>query len=104
MSSSAPPLTGPAALPACATGFNADRPTAWIVEGLLAYLPPDAQDRLLDNITELSADGSRLALAIETFNSTNADAAQAREKIQKFIQKWRDHGFDVELGDQTVLG
>ena len=31
--------------------------TAWIAEGLLIYLPPDAQDRLLDNITALSAAG-----------------------------------------------
>mgnify|MGYP000166723568 CR=1 FL=1 len=42
-------------------GFDASRPTAWIAEGLLIYLPPDAQDRLLDNITALSAPGSRLA-------------------------------------------
>lgn len=27
----------------------------------MIYLPPEAQDRLLDNITELSAPGSRLA-------------------------------------------
>jgi methyltransferase (TIGR00027 family) len=39
-------------------GFDADRPTAWIAEGLLRYLPPDAQDRLLDDITALSAEGS----------------------------------------------
>jgi len=30
-------------------------PTAWIAEGLLPYLPPEAQDRLLDHITALSA-------------------------------------------------
>ncbi len=42
-------------------GFDADLPTAWIAEGLLPYLPPDAQDRLFDNITALSAPGSRLA-------------------------------------------
>ena len=30
-------------------------------EGLLVYLPPDAQDRLSDSITALSAPGSRLA-------------------------------------------
>jgi methyltransferase (TIGR00027 family) len=84
-------------------GFDADRPTAWIVEGLLAYLPPDAQDRLLDDITELSADSSRVA--IETFaNSTDADAAQAREIMQNVIQRWRDHGFDVELGDLGYEG
>ncbi len=35
--------------------------TAWAAEGLLGYLPPDAQDRLLDTITALSAPGSRFA-------------------------------------------
>src|ERR1700738_5103278 len=42
-------------------GFDHTQPTAWIAEGLLGYLPPEAQDRLLDNISALSADGSRLA-------------------------------------------
>src|SRR6516225_672999 len=31
-------------------GFDPSRPTAWIAEGLFGYLPPEAQDRLLDNI------------------------------------------------------
>jgi methyltransferase (TIGR00027 family) len=43
------------------SGFDPSVPTAWIAEGLLVYLPPDAQDRLFDNITTLSAPGSRLA-------------------------------------------
>src|ERR1700760_3281239 len=42
-------------------GLDTSRPTAWIAEGLFGYLPPEAQDRLLDNITALSAEGSRLA-------------------------------------------
>ena len=40
-------------------GFDPDQPTAWSAEGLLGYLPPDAQDRLLDTITALSAPGHR---------------------------------------------
>src|ERR1700739_3359834 len=44
-----------------AAGFDPDQPTAWSAEGLLGYLPPEAQDRLLDTITELSASGSRFA-------------------------------------------
>jgi O-methyltransferase involved in polyketide biosynthesis len=40
-------------------GVHSDRPTAWIAGGLFGYLPPEAQDRLLDNITALSADTSR---------------------------------------------
>jgi methyltransferase (TIGR00027 family) len=42
-------------------GFDPAVPTAWIAEGLLIYLPPEAQDALFDNITALSAPGSRLA-------------------------------------------
>jgi methyltransferase (TIGR00027 family) len=42
-------------------GFDAGAPTAWIAEGLLGYLPPEAQDRLFDEITRLSAPGSRIA-------------------------------------------
>lgn len=42
-------------------GFDAGRPTAWLAEGLLMYLPADAQDRLFAQITELSAQGSRIA-------------------------------------------
>ena len=42
-------------------GFDSRVPTAWIAEGLLVYLPPEAQDRLFDNITALSAPGSRIA-------------------------------------------
>jgi len=42
-------------------GFNASEPTAWLAEGLLMYLPGDAQDRLFEQVTELSAPGSRIA-------------------------------------------
>jgi methyltransferase (TIGR00027 family) len=43
------------------SGFDPGAPTAWSAEGLLVYLPPDAQDRLFDNITALSAPASKLA-------------------------------------------
>lgn len=49
----------PAALKAA--GFDPSRPTAWLAEGLLMYLPAEAQDRLFEQITELSAPGSRLS-------------------------------------------
>ncbi|OBF91741.1 SAM-dependent methyltransferase [Mycobacterium sp. 852014-52450_SCH5900713] len=42
-------------------GFEANAPTAWRAEGLLVYLPPEAQDRLFDHIVGLSAAGSRIA-------------------------------------------
>lgn len=34
-----------------AAGLDDDAATAWSAEGLLRYLSPDAQDRLLDSIT-----------------------------------------------------
>jgi methyltransferase (TIGR00027 family) len=43
-----------------AAGFNPHAPAAWSAEGLLLYLPPEAQDRLFDNVTALSAAGSQL--------------------------------------------
>ena len=43
-------------------GFDAAQPTVWIAEGLLVgYLPPDAQNRLLQDVTAVSATGSRFA-------------------------------------------
>ncbi|WP_264992901.1 class I SAM-dependent methyltransferase, partial [Mycobacterium montefiorense] len=43
------------------SGFDVTQPTSWSAEGLLMYLPPEAQDRLFDNITSLSAPASVLA-------------------------------------------
>ncbi|MCD2197425.1 class I SAM-dependent methyltransferase [Actinomycetospora endophytica] len=50
----------PAALEAA--GFDATRPTAWLTEGLLPYLPPEAQDALCTAIDERSAPGSEWAI------------------------------------------
>jgi len=41
-------------------GFDPSRPTAWLAEGLLRYLPAVAQDRLFDTVTTLSFSGSRI--------------------------------------------
>lgn len=76
-------------------GFGANQPTAWIAEGLLAYMPPDAQDRLLDDVTRLSAQGSRLAAEV-VVNSADADSPQSQARLDLVTQRWRDHGFDIE--------
>jgi methyltransferase (TIGR00027 family) len=83
-------------------GFDRSQPTAWIAEGLLGYLPPEAQDRLLDNIAALSADGSRLATEAIP-DMADVDKEQARELMRKATDNWRAHGFDLnfdELGYQ----
>jgi methyltransferase (TIGR00027 family) len=43
------------------SGFDPFVPTAWSAEGLLPYLPPDAQEQLLDDVWQLSAEGSWFA-------------------------------------------
>jgi methyltransferase (TIGR00027 family) len=83
-------------------GFDPTQPTAWSAEGLMPFLPPDAQDRLLDNITVLSAARSRLA------TENMADASRAvpmmADRMRKSADRWREHGFDVEMTDLWYPG
>jgi methyltransferase (TIGR00027 family) len=90
----------PAALRAA--GLDATKPTAWSAEGLMPFLPPDAQDRLLDNITALSAAGSQLA----TENPRGAgDAVQTlADRMREVTDRWREHGFDIEMTDLWYAG
>jgi methyltransferase (TIGR00027 family) len=77
-------------------GFDASQPTAWIAEGLVAFLPPAAQDSLLDNVTALSAPGSRLAAEIFV-NAPDADNGQSANLLDAATARWREHGLDIEL-------
>jgi methyltransferase (TIGR00027 family) len=91
----------PAALRAA--GFDSHRPTAWIAEGLLGYLPPDAQDRLLENVTALSADDSRLGTEAVP-DMSQVDVEEAREMMSKATAKWRDHGFELDFAELSYEG
>ena len=84
-------------------GFDPNQPTAWSAEGLLGYLPPDSQDRLLDTITELSAPGSRVAVE-SVPNIDPADHEKAIERMQAASARWRDHGFDLDFAELVYLG
>jgi methyltransferase (TIGR00027 family) len=84
-------------------GFDPAKPTAWIAEGLFGYLPPEAQDRLLDQITELSAPGSRLgAEGVPATKEEDREAIAAR--MQDFSDRWRAHGFDLDFSELVFLG
>jgi methyltransferase (TIGR00027 family) len=81
------------------SGFDDTQPTAWSAEGLLVYLPPEAQDRLFDNITTLSAPGSQLA------TEYHPDAgASIGERTQAISRQWGEQGFDVNLSDLFYPG
>ncbi len=87
----------PAALRA--NRFDETQPTAWSAEGLLAYLPPDAQDRLFDEITALTASGSRLA----TEYHPDGPGALA-ERNKEMARQWREHGLNIDLSELMYHG
>lgn len=91
----------PAALRAA--GFDPTAATAWSAEGLLGYLPADAQDRLLDAVTALSAPGSRLA--VESMpNLDPTEEGMVRERMRDAADRWRDHGCDLDLAELIYFG
>ncbi len=81
------------------SGFDVDQPSAWSAEGLLPYLPAEAQDRLFDNITALSAPGSQLAT-----EHISDPAAFSRESVQRIGERWRKAGFDLNPADLFYQG
>ena len=87
----------PAALRA--GSFDVDQPTAWSAEGLLPYLPSDAQDRLFDNITALSAPGSQLAT--EHVGDPNAFS---NERVQSISERWQRVGFNLDATELFYVG
>jgi methyltransferase (TIGR00027 family) len=91
----------PAALRAA--GFDPQQPTAWSAEGLLGYLPPEAQDRLLDTITELSAPGSRFATE-SARNIEPGDEEKMMERMQRIAERWSAHGFDLDMTGLVYFG
>lgn len=84
-------------------GFDLHAPTAWSAEGLLGYLPPEAQDRLLDTITELSAPGSRVAIDCAP-PSDPAQEEQSRERMKAFSDHWREQGFHLDFAELVYIG
>ena len=86
----------PAALRAA--GFDDTATTAWIAEGLLMYLPADAQDRLFDHITALSPAGSRLATEFMPSMDAFTDADDDGES------RWRRMGFSDDLAGLVYGG
>ncbi|WP_204806657.1 class I SAM-dependent methyltransferase [Mycobacterium riyadhense] len=82
-----------------AAGFDSAAPTAWLAEGLLIYLKPEAQDRLFDNITALSAPGSMVATEFVT-SIVDFGAERARTISSPF----RGHGVDIDLAALLYTG
>ncbi|WP_020497861.1 SAM-dependent methyltransferase [Sciscionella marina] len=97
-----------------AAGFDPELPTAWLAEGLLMYLPAQAEDQLFARIDELSAPGSmisvedagalatgsfihdeRVADASEQFGVSFADLVSQEERAD-FAEFLSGKGWSVE--------
>jgi len=81
-----------------AAGFDPTLPTAWLAEGLLMYLPAAAQDRLFEQVTALSAAGSRIS--VET---AGRHAPERREEMRQRFERIADQLGMQEAPDITDL-
>ena len=79
-------------------GFDPKLSTAWSAEGLLVYLPPDAQDRLFDNIVALSAPGSRIATEHMDLRDVPKDWAE------RLTERSRRIGSNINLAELFYSG
>jgi methyltransferase (TIGR00027 family) len=87
----------PAALQAA--GLDPGAPTAWVAEGLLIYLPSEAQDRLFDNITALSVPGSAIATEyVPGIKDFDAD------RVREMSAPLRELGIDIDMPSLIYAG
>ena len=80
-------------------GFDPAKPTGWLAEGLLAFLPAAAQDAMFANIDSLSAPGSRIA--VEDFSSGGSIKeviAKQQARMQELVSQL-DEDEVYDLGD-----
>jgi methyltransferase (TIGR00027 family) len=112
-------------------GFDASRPAVWSAEGLVRYLPAQAQELLFERIHALSAPGSWLASNVPGEGFTDPDLVRRqREDMQRMraaaaklvdaeitdfedlwypeerraVDDWlRDHGWEVSTATFTEL-
>jgi methyltransferase (TIGR00027 family) len=82
-----------------AAGLDTQAPTAWLAEGLLIYLPSEAQDRLFDNITAMSVPGSTIATEYVP-GLKDLDPDQVREKTAPL----REQGVDIDMPSLVYAG
>ncbi|MCX4903570.1 SAM-dependent methyltransferase [Streptomyces sp. NBC_00878] len=96
-------------------GFDPSRPTAWLCEGLLYYLDPEAVERLVGTVGELSAPGS--TLGAECLNADAADSPFVKPWLEALSGSgtpwvwhladaeywWGDHGWRARVADLLTL-
>lgn len=82
-----------------AHGFDDTAPAAWLVEGLVFYLPARAQDDVFTHIHHCSAPGSRVA--VEAVGS-DFNTPESRQRIREQMLR-RRRAFAADSGRQDSL-
>jgi methyltransferase (TIGR00027 family) len=77
------------------SGYHAAEPTAWLLEGLLMYLPDAAVERLLTETARLSVRGSRLGVDTLPLGLL---------QMQGFVELYRERGCPVLFATDDPFG
>jgi methyltransferase (TIGR00027 family) len=80
-------------------GFDASRPAVWSAEGLVRYLPAQAQDLLFERINSLSAPGSRLASNVPDSGFTDPNRVQRQREDMRRLRAAAAKLVDTEVTD-----
>jgi len=80
-------------------GFDPSRPSVWSAEGLVRYLPAQAQDLLFERIHQLSAPGSRLASNVPGQGFTDPELVRRQRDDMKRMRAAAAKLVDTEITD-----
>ncbi len=84
-------------------GFDASLPSAWSAEGLLRYLPAQAQDLLLERVNALSPCESRLAVNAPAKSAWDPDLNARRREQSQRVRAVISRVLDTEMPDLDDL-
>ena len=80
-------------------GFDASKPCSWSAEGLVRYLPSEAQDLLFERIHGLSASGSWLASNVPAQGFTDPELVRRQREEMQRMRAEAARLVDVEITD-----
>ncbi|WP_118915772.1 class I SAM-dependent methyltransferase [Mycobacterium shigaense] len=80
-------------------GFEASAPSAWSAEGLVRYLPAQAQDLLFERIVSLSAPGSWLASNVPGEGFSDSEKVRRQREDNQRIRATAAELIDAEITD-----
>ncbi|MEE6136364.1 class I SAM-dependent methyltransferase [Mycobacterium sp. 050128] len=84
-------------------GFDASKPSVWSAEGLVRYLPAQAQDLLFERIHSLSAPGSWLASNVPSKGFTDPERVQRQREDMRRMRAAIAEVVDAEITDVDDL-